>query len=85
MTSADATVLVLGGAGSIGTETVHQLAQRGTFQRILVADRNFVAAQQLAHDVGAEAVSIDVADTPALVALIRRAQVVLNTTGPFVT
>jgi saccharopine dehydrogenase (NAD+, L-lysine-forming) len=83
MTSADATVLVLGGVGSVGTETVRQLARRGTFRRILVADRNLEAAQRLAHGIGAEAVGVDVTDTPALVALMRRAQVVLNATGPF--
>jgi saccharopine dehydrogenase-like NADP-dependent oxidoreductase len=83
MTTLDATVLVLGGAGSVGSETVRQLARRGTFRRILVADRNFAAAQQLAHAAGAEAVGIDVTDTPALITLMRRAQVVLNATGPF--
>ncbi len=83
MTTLDATVLVLGGAGSVGSETVQQLVRRGTFRRILVADRNFAAAQQLAHAAGAEAVGIDVTDAPALIALMRRAQVVLNATGPF--
>jgi saccharopine dehydrogenase (NAD+, L-lysine-forming) len=83
MATSHHTVLVLGGAGSVGAETVRQLARRGHFRRILIADRNHEAAQQLGQTYGAEAVAIDVRDMPALVALMRRASVVLNTTGPF--
>jgi saccharopine dehydrogenase (NAD+, L-lysine-forming) len=84
MATHDATALVLGGAGSVGAETVRQLARRGRFQRLLVADRDLEAAQRLAQALGAEAVEIDVTNRPALVSLMRQAQVVLNAAGPFV-
>jgi saccharopine dehydrogenase (NAD+, L-lysine-forming) len=59
------------------------LAQRGRFQRIILADREQARVQQRAAELGAEAVVIDVTDTDALVALMRRTKVVLNATGPF--
>lgn len=84
MTTREATALALGGAGSVGAETLRQLARRGYFQRLLAADRDLKAAQRLAQTLGAEAVEIDVSDHQALVALMRRAQLVLNAAGPFV-
>ncbi len=83
MTIPDTTVLVLGGAGSVGSETARQLIARGRFSRLILADRDIDAAQQLAHELGVEAAEIDVLDRQALVQLMRQAHVVLNTTGPF--
>ena len=77
------TVVVLGGAGSVGAETVRQLNQRGKFAKIIVADRNIEDAQRLAQKVGAEASEIDVTDSHALLELIKGTNAVLNTAGPF--
>ncbi len=83
MSIVDRTVVVLGGAGGVGSETVRQLVSRGWFARVLIADRDIESAQHLAHELGAEAVEVDVMDTQALIELMRQGQVVLNTTGPF--
>lgn len=83
MTTSDTTVVVLGGAGGVGSETARQLVTRGRFSRLILADREIDAAQQLAHELRVEAAEIDVMDHQALVQLMRQAHVVLNTTGPF--
>ena len=83
MATRERTVVVLGGAGSVGAETVRQLSQRDKFGKIIVADRNVEGAQQLAQELGAEAAEIDVTDKAALLDLIRGVNVVLNTAGPF--
>ena len=83
MTTSDMTVLILGGAGSVGSETARQLVTRGRFTRLILADRDIEAAQQLAQELGVESTEINVMDRQALVQLMRHAHVVLNTTGPF--
>ena len=83
MAAHEKTVVVLGGAGSVGAETVRQLSQRGQFAKIIVADRNIEDAQHLAQKLGAEASEIDVTDRPALLELIKGTNAVLNTAGPF--
>ena len=83
MAAHERTVVVLGGAGSVGAETVRQLSQRDKFAKIIVADRNVEDAQNLAQQLGAEASEIDVTDRAALTDLIRGSNVVLNTAGPF--
>lgn len=83
MTTSDAKILILGGAGGVGSETARQLVARGRFSRLILADREIEAAQQVAHELEVEAVEIDVMDSQALVPLMRQADVVLNTTGPF--
>lgn len=83
MVQAKDTVLVLGGAGSVGAAAARQLAQRRRFRHLIIADRDRDGAQRLAQELGAEAVGIDVTDTQALIPLMRQARVVLNATGPF--
>lgn len=79
----DFRVLVLGGYGLFGRRIVRRLAREPAL-RVVVAGRNAAAAQALAADVGAEALACDVraasfADTLAAT----RAQLVINTAGPF--
>ncbi len=83
MATSDRTIVVLGGAGGVGSEAARQLVTRGQFARLIIADREIEVAQQLAQELGGEAVEIDVTDRQALVKLMRQAHVVLNTTGPF--
>jgi saccharopine dehydrogenase (NAD+, L-lysine-forming) len=78
-----AAILVLGGGGLVGQETVRLLARRGRVGPLIVADRNLDAARRVASEVGGEAIEIDVADADATRALVRRARVVLNATAPF--
>ena len=77
------TILILGGAGQVGQQTVRLLARRERVGPLLVADRNIEAARRVAGEVGAEAIEIDVADVESCVTLMRRARVVLNATAPF--
>jgi len=83
MTVYDKTVVVLGAAGSVGSEAVRQLSKRGSFTNIILADRNIDITQRLAQEIGGEATQIDVTDRPALKDLIKQASVVLNAAGPF--
>ena len=83
MTILNKAVVVLGGAGSVGSEAARQLAQRGKFSTIIIADQNIQIAHRLAQELGAEAAEIDVSDEAAVTTLIRQADVVLNAAGPF--
>jgi NADPH:quinone reductase-like Zn-dependent oxidoreductase len=68
MTTPDHTVLVLGGAGSVGTAAARLLVQRGHFQHIILADRQGDRVQPRARELGAEAVVIEV--TAPLLSLV---------------
>ncbi|MFA8440141.1 saccharopine dehydrogenase family protein [Pueribacillus sp. YX66] len=79
-------IVVLGGAGGMGSVAVKDLTLNGKFDGIVIADANEQAAKQVANEIGSEKVSIakiDVSDETALVDLLREATVVLNFIGPF--
>lgn len=78
-------VVALGGPGGMGRYAARTAAALDCVGRVVVADRDGAAAQRFADTLGpkARAATIDVTDTPALVALLARADVVLNTVGPF--
>ena len=76
-------VLILGAGGRVGGETARMLKQRGKVTGLILADRDLEAAKAVAVEVGGEAVSLDAADTSALVGHMRKASMVLNTVGPF--
>ena len=82
-------VLIIG-CGSIGSATARILAGDGTFDHILLADRERGKGAALAQELGlrVSATGLDVPDVDALLAAVREAHasgetVVLNATGPF--
>lgn len=79
------TVAIVGGAGSMGRWAVRAIAQLGSAERLLIADRDVARAQQVADEVGGpcEAVQLDATDREAMRALFGSCDVVLNTMGPF--
>src|SRR5215469_10938505 len=79
-------VTVLGGCGAMGSEATRDLATTSDFDEITIADLNIAQAQALAGELNAStgrghvhAVQVDASDEDALVALIRRYDVVVNT------
>ncbi len=79
-------MVVLGGAGGMGSVAVKDLALNGAFDDIVIADANEEAAKQLVSEIGNHNVSvaqIDVSNEAALTQLLEDATVVLNFIGPF--
>jgi saccharopine dehydrogenase-like NADP-dependent oxidoreductase len=79
-------VIVLGGAGGMGTMAVKDLALNKRFSEIVIADVNIEAANQIAGEVNSDRVStasIDVTDRKVLVELLSDASIVINFVGPF--
>ena len=77
-------VIALGGAGGMGRWAARTAAGFPFVEQLLIADRDGAAAARFASELGAKAraAAVDVQDTPALEALLRDADVVLNTVGP---
>jgi NAD(P)-dependent dehydrogenase (short-subunit alcohol dehydrogenase family) len=67
------TAIVTGGAGGIGAAISRRYAEEGA--RVIVADRNFDAANQLASEIGGDAFSFafDVTDMSSIRALVEAA------------
>jgi NAD(P)-dependent dehydrogenase (short-subunit alcohol dehydrogenase family) len=67
------TAIVTGGAGGIGAAISRRYAEEGA--RVIVADRNFDAANQLASEIGGNAFSfaLDVTDLSSIRALVETA------------
>lgn len=81
-----ATVVILGGAGGIGSVAVQALATAKTFDDIVVADVRLDAAQAVVDSVGdprLRARAFDATDGASLAAVMGGADVVLNCVGPF--
>ncbi len=75
------TVLVLGGAGIVGSVAVRDLVASKEIERVVVGDINLEGAREVANGAGAgkaSAVKIDVAQADALAAGMRGCDVVLN-------
>ncbi|MCP4224171.1 MAG: saccharopine dehydrogenase [Actinomycetia bacterium] len=85
----DPTVVVLGGAGGMGSVAVARAAAFDDVGELVVADLDLVAAESVvARCAGSaktrlRAASVDATDPGALASLLGDADVVLNTTGPF--
>ena len=83
-----ATVVVLGGAGGIGSVAVAALGTAKAFDRIVVADVRLEAAQAVVDAVGdprLEAAVFDATSPSSVAAVLEGADVVLNCVGPFYT
>ncbi|HZW67966.1 MAG TPA: saccharopine dehydrogenase NADP-binding domain-containing protein [Pseudogracilibacillus sp.] len=79
-------VVVLGGAGAMGSMAVKDLALNERFSEIVIADMNEQLISDLAREVDSDLIStalIDVTNYEALVALLDDAEVVINFVGPF--
>lgn len=81
-------VIVLGGAGDMGSRTVEDLASSRDVTQVAIADRNVLAAEQLSRALlGARAkvkvVSIDAGDHDKLVSAISGYDVCASALGPF--
>lgn len=72
--------VVLGGGGLTGRCAVRDLATGGFFDSVVAADLDVGLAEAAARNAGSRATStgLDVRDRPALVALLRGANVVVN-------
>lgn len=76
-------ILVLGGAGAMGTVTVRDLAESPDVSKVLVGDVSIERANQLKSLVGSEKVSVrlvDVSNSAGLVEAMKEADVVVNAT-----
>ncbi len=77
-------ILVLG-AGGMGSVTARTVAEFPFVESVIIADLNVSFARQTAALIGAKATSaqVDVTDADSLRALCNRADLILNTVGPF--
>lgn len=78
-------ILAVGGAGHIGSCGVRQLRSKAPDAEIVIADYDPEKAGKLAAEVGGRttAVRADAGDIGALAGIMRTADVVINTCGPF--
>jgi len=79
-------VLVLGGAGDMGSRAVRDLVEQPETESVVIADYNEAAARALADDLGdgkAVAVRVDANDRDALVEALAGHDVVASALGPF--
>ncbi len=81
-------VVVLGGAGDMGSRTVRELCRengQGIVDEVVIADFRVDKAQKLADEIGgkARALFVDARQKESVVEAVRGAGVVVNTVGPF--
>ncbi|NLC45960.1 MAG: NAD(P)H-binding protein [Firmicutes bacterium] len=78
-------VVVLGGAGDMGSRAVRDLAAQEEVSELIIADINMNAAERLAAELGekAKAVYIDANEPETLVKVMEGADVVASAMGPF--
>lgn len=78
-------VLALGGAGAMGVHACRTVAKVHEDAELIVADLDAERAAEVAAGLGgrARSVGLDVTDAAALAEAIGRADVVMNTVGPF--
>ncbi|GAA5108326.1 saccharopine dehydrogenase family protein [Haloechinothrix salitolerans] len=78
-------VLVIGGAGEMGTHTCGVLAGADEIAEVIIADRDIDRARELAATLGVKAtpLQLDLTDSGSLKEALGKADIVLNTAGPF--
>lgn len=79
-------VIVLGGAGDMGSRAVRDLAEHNDVNELVIGDYNEQAAKALAAEIGdprVRALRVDANDHAALVEAIRPFDVVASAVGPF--
>lgn len=76
-------VVVLGGAGEMGSYSVQWLAEATEIDRVVAADANPNGASAVAEVPGVAFEQVDVTDRSALVTLLEDFDVAVNCVGPF--
>src|SRR5699024_3636383 len=79
-------IVVLGGAGGMGSMAVKDLALNGHYSEIVIADINEEIAKQLKNEIDSNIIStakIDVTKRQDLVELLEDAMIVINFVGPY--
>ena len=81
-------ILVLGGAGDMGSKTVEDLASADGVARVAIGDRNIAAARALARSLESSpaevtALEVDASDHEGLVRAMSGQDVVASALGPF--
>jgi lysine 6-dehydrogenase len=81
-------VIVLGGAGDVGSRAVEELAQAEGVQEVAIADRNIEAARQIAARLGTDRCAVtvrgvDADDHAGLVRAMSGFDVAASALGPF--
>jgi len=80
----DKKVVVLGGGGVVGRTAVRDLAKSGTFSEVVVADKEVEKARRYLEGIPhLSFVKTDITELATLREVIKEADVVLNTVGPF--
>lgn len=80
------TIVVLGGAGAVGSVAVKTLAAGKDFDSIIIGDFNTVRAAEVAAALASDKVSIrhfDAGNMQSIREVIKGADIVLNCVGPF--
>jgi lysine 6-dehydrogenase len=81
-------IVVMGGAGDMGSRAVEELAQAGGVEQVTIADRNLEAARQIAGRLQegkakVDVKSVDANDHNSLVETMRGYDVAASALGPF--
>jgi len=81
-------ILVMGGAGDMGSRTVEDLALSAGVERVTIGDRNLAASRKLAARLGGSpaevtALAVDAMDHPGMVEVMADHDVVASALGPF--
>jgi saccharopine dehydrogenase-like NADP-dependent oxidoreductase len=78
-------VIVLGGAGDMGSEAARDLASRRVVGKVIIADANRRRAEKLCEEIGrkAEFVRIDALNNDQVAQTMKSADVALSCLGPF--
>lgn len=85
-------VIVLGGAGDMGSRAVEDLARSAGVRRVTIADRNVARAREIARDLTAQLAGqgaevdvrqVDANDHPGLVTALQGYDVAASALGPF--
>ncbi|WP_313431285.1 saccharopine dehydrogenase family protein [Siminovitchia terrae] len=79
-------VVILGGAGGMGSMAIKDLVLNKRFSEIVIADINIEAANQIVQEINNDLVStasINVTDRKELIQLLSDTSIVINFVGPF--
>lgn len=78
-------IVVLGGAGDMGSEAVRDLANNQEVKEVIVADINFEKAKKIAENIGNKVIpsTVDANNQENLIEVIKKGDVALSCIGPF--